>query len=95
MMFALLLAAALAQTADASEPDEIVVRGTRKKCRIEIAHRVVSDADFKARAAEWAAGKPIRVIVPAGTDYKCLARIMFRLNDHGVTRANFVDAPAE
>ena len=99
MILARLFAAALQQQVPPPPPvvegDEIRVRGTRRKCAIEIAHRTISDAEFKARAAEWAAGKPVRVIVPAGTDYKCLARIMFRLNDHGVVRADFVDAPAD
>ena len=75
--------------------DEIVVRASRRKCRMEIANRILSDSEFKARAAEWAAGRPIRVVVPAGTHYRCLAKIMFRLNDHGVTRAHFLDAPAD
>jgi hypothetical protein len=98
MILALLFAVALPQGQSAppvAEGDEIVVRATRRKCAIEIAHRTVSDAEFKARAADWAAGRPVRVIVPAGTGYKCLARIMFRLNDHGVVRAVFVDAPAQ
>lgn len=92
LALALLLATQQA-TPDAVDPaDEIVVVSTRKrKCRMEIANRIISDAEFKARAAEWAAGKPVRVVVPKGTDYKCMAKIMFELNEHGVYRAQFVD----
>jgi hypothetical protein len=95
-MLALLLLALTPQQAapaDVVDPaDEIVVVSTRKrKCRLEIASRIISDQEFKARAADWAAGKAVRVIVPPGTDYKCLAKIMFKLNDHGVRRADFVE----
>lgn len=89
MLFVAALTIQQATTAPAE--DEIVVRASRRKCEMAIADRILSDAEFKARAAEWAAGKPVRVIVPNGTDYKCLAKIMFRLNDHGVTHAAFVD----
>lgn len=91
-MLALLLAAfALQQTPPTVEGDEIIVRATKRKCAVGVADRLLSDKEFKARAAEWAAGKPVRVIVPPRTDYKCLAKIMFKLNDHGVVRADFVD----
>ncbi|MBO9714928.1 hypothetical protein [Sphingomonas sp.] len=101
-MFAIfLLALALQQqsappaTGDVAPEDVIVVTAKKHKCRLSIASRVISDSEFQKRAAEWAAGRPVRVMVPAGTDYQCLAKIMFRLNDHGVKRAAFVDAPAE
>jgi hypothetical protein len=98
-MWTALFLFALAQQAvpaDEVDPaDEIVVVSSRKrKCRMELANRVLSNAEFKARAAEWAAGKPVRVLVPPRTDYKCLAKIMFKLNEHGVRRANFVDVKA-
>jgi len=93
----LLALARQAAPADVIDPaDEIVVVSSRKrKCRMELAHRVLSDSEFKARAAEWAAGKPVRVLVPPRTDYKCLAKIMFKLNEHGVRRANFIDVKGE
>jgi hypothetical protein len=94
-MFAAFLMLALMPPQDVVAEDAIVVRGTRKKCRMEIAKHLIDDAEFKARAAEWAAGKPVKVLVPPATNYKCLAKIMFKLNDHGVTRAAFVDIPAE
>lgn len=91
-MFALFFAAlAFQQALPTVEGDEIIVRATKRKCAVEIADHILSDREFKARAAEWATGKPLRVIVPPRTDYKCLAKIMFKLNDHGVVRADFVD----
>lgn len=76
------------------EPAEIVVRAVRKKCRVQIADRIMTDPEFNARMDEWAKGVPVSVVVPAGTDYKCLAKIVFRLNDKGVRRVEFVDRPA-
>lgn len=96
MLLPLLLAIHLpVQEVEAPPGDEIVVRATKRKCRLAIANRILSDAEFQRRAAEWAAGRPVRVIVPAATDYKCLAKIMFRLNEHGVKRAAFIDAGSE
>jgi hypothetical protein len=34
---------------------------------------------------------PVRVVAPAGSDHRCLVRIMFKLAAKGVTRAEFVD----
>jgi len=75
-------------------PDDIIVQAVRKKCQVRIADRILSDPEFNAHAKEWAEGKPVRVIAPANTDYKCLAKIAFRLNDKGVRRIYFVD-PAD
>ena len=90
-----LLAAALQAAAPAPEPtpaqEEVVVVATRKRCGIAIANRLLSSKEFNQRSAEWARGVPVRVRVPAGSDYRCLAKIMFRLADKGVTRAQFVD----
>lgn len=87
-----MLVAQQAQQADpAAEGDVIVVTGKKGKCRASIADRIVSDAEFHRRAEEWKAGKPVRVVVPSSSDYQCMAKIMFRLNDHGVTNATFVN----
>lgn len=82
----------LAQAATVAEPTpvDVVVTARRQRCDVSIANRVVSDAEFKARATEWAAGVPVRVVAPASADYKCLAKIAFRLADYGVTRITFV-----
>lgn len=89
MIAALLL---LAQAAAVAEPApvDVVVTARKRRCDVSIANRVVSDAEFKTRAAEWAAGVPVRVVAPASADYKCLAKIAFRLADHGVTRITFL-----
>jgi hypothetical protein len=71
--------------------DEVVVVATRKRCGIAIADRILSSREFNQRSAEWARGVAIRVAVPAGSDYRCLAKIMFRLADRGVIRAEFID----
>ncbi len=73
--------------------DEILVVAKPRKCDLSVAGRTMRDPEFKVRAAEWAAGRPVRVVVPIDARTKCLAKIMFRLHDKGVTRAEFVDAP--
>jgi len=93
-MFAAVLAGLLQSAAPAPAEvagGEVVVVATRGKCGIAIANRILSSAEFSERSAEWARGVPVRVIVPAGSDYRCLARIMFKLADKGVTRAEFID----
>jgi biopolymer transport protein ExbD len=94
MAAALLLASMAAPPPAAAEPAEIVVRAVRKKCRVQIADRILTDPEFNARLEEWAKGVPVSVVVPADTDYKCLAKIVFRLNDKGVSRVEFVDRPS-
>jgi hypothetical protein len=78
--------------------DEILVVAKSRKCDLSVAGRTLRSPQFKARAAEWAAGRPVRVIVPIDARTRCLAKIMFRLHDNGLTRAEFVaesiDAPA-
>ena len=74
--------------------DEIVVTAAKRgRCDLSVAGRIIADPEFKARAAEWRAGRPVTVVVPASARVTCLAKIMFRLADHGVTRAVFVDHP--
>lgn len=89
----ILLLLALTMQAQAAEPpaDDIVVVARRQKCSVKFADRDMSDAEFKRRSAEWAAGTPVRVIARETTDIKCLAKIAFRLADRGVTRIQFVE----
>lgn len=82
MLLALLIQAA---------PVDVVVVARRRRCDVAIASRILSSAEFNARAAEWAAGAPVRVHVPVDASHKCLARIMFRLADKGVRQAEFVE----
>jgi hypothetical protein len=72
-------------------PVEVVVVAKRRKCDTSVAGRVLSDREFSRRAAEWAAGTPVRVVVPTRADIRCLAKITFRLADKGVRNVEFVD----
>jgi hypothetical protein len=89
----LLLLIAAAQVSAMREPQpapaEIVVVARSRKCDVSVANRVLSDAEFKRRATEWAAGTPVRVVAPPDTDYRCLAKIAFRLADRGVKKIIF------
>jgi biopolymer transport protein ExbD len=78
-----------------AEADEIVVRAVKGKCRVQLADRLLTDREFDQRTDEWAAGKAVRVVEPRGANYKCLAKIMFRLNDKGVRLVRFVDRADE
>lgn len=77
----------------AAEPGEVVVTARKRKCEIAIADRIVKDKEFRARAAEWAGGTPVRVVIANGASYKCLAKIVFKLNDYGVRRVTFDPPP--
>lgn len=75
-------------------PREIVVVAKSRKCTLSSEGRTLRNADFKLYAAEWAAGRLVRIVVPRAARTRCLAKIMFKLHDHGVTQAEFVDIPA-
>ena len=87
---ALLLAQATPPPPDVTG-DDIVVVAAKQKCRLRFAERDLSDGEFRRRAAEWAAGKPVRVIARRSEDIKCLAKIAFRLADRGVKLIQFVE----
>lgn len=89
-MLAGLLMLFAAQSAPAS--DEITVTARRKRCNLSIAGRIVNDPEFRARAGQWRSGHPIRIRMASNARIQCLAKIMFRLADHGVTRAEFIDS---
>lgn len=91
MLSALILASISAQSVAGG--DDIVVTARRRRCDVSIAGRVINSSEFRAHAAEWRVGRPIRVVVPPEARVSCLAKIMFRLADHGVTRAEFIDPP--
>ncbi len=76
--------------------EEVVVVARRGKCSVRVADRILSDREFMARAAEWAAGTPVRVRVADRSDYQCMARIVFKLSERGVRNVEFVPpgAPA-
>ncbi|RXD02143.1 hypothetical protein EQZ23_18525 [Sphingomonas sp. UV9] len=78
---------------NSNAPTEIVVLAKSRKCDLSSDGRTLRNADLEAYAVEWAAGRPVRIIVPRAARTKCLAEVMFKLHDHGVTRAEFVDMP--
>jgi hypothetical protein len=83
----MILLALLSQAA----PADVVVVARKKRCDIAVAERILSSAEFDARAAEWAAGVPVRVSAPTASSRKCLARIVFRLADRGVRQVEFME----
>lgn len=89
-----LLIASMLLRPDGAVASEVVVVAKSRKCDLAIGGRTMRDADFKRHAAEWAAGRPVRIVVPHAARTQCLAKIMFKLHDRGVTRAEFVDAPS-
>ena len=80
------------QSAPASTTD-IVVVAKRQRCRVQLHGTVLSNHELDRYAAEWAANQQVRISVAPGASYKCLAKIMFRLADRGVTHAYFVGTP--
>jgi hypothetical protein len=79
-----------ARTGDA-EATDIVVVAKKRKCRVQLGAALLSARELDAYAAQWATGVTVRVHVPSNASYNRLATILFRLNDRGVTRAEFVD----
>lgn len=83
-------------SSDADEEQVIIVTARRGGgCRVRLADRTLTDRELAANAKIWAAsGTPLRVIRPAGADYGCMARIAWRLGEHGVRLFHFVDSPS-
>jgi hypothetical protein len=71
--------------------DDIVVTARPEGCRIDLAEKALTDQEFDAKAKEWAAGRPVRVIARSNASIACLSKIAFKLNDRGVTQIQFVD----
>ena len=76
---------------EATLGDTIVVTAERNKCSVRLADKPLSDPEFAAHAAEWAAGRPLRVYAPRSSDRDCLTKIVFKLNKKGVRVIHFVD----
>lgn len=101
MMTAALLALAFLQAPQAALPEvdaeEIVIVASRPgKCQVQLADRTLSSRQLAAHAARWASGgTPVRVVRPRGADYRCMARLAFRLGDYGVRLIQFVDRGAQ
>ena len=81
--------------ADPPAPAEITVVARKRKCRVQLGNALLSDRELDAYAEQWAPGEAVRIHVPSNASYRCLAQIMFRLTDRGVTRAEFVDERTE
>jgi biopolymer transport protein ExbD len=90
MMMAILLLMAASAT-DAPQATDIVIVAKKRKCRVQLGNALLSDRELDAYAAQWMKGETVKIHVPSNASYECLAKIMFRLNDRGVTRAQFVD----
>jgi len=92
-LFLLALSPAQQPAAAPAEEPQIVVTGYHPgKCRMWLADRALSERQFTVHAGIWAQlGLAVRVVHPAGTHYRCLARIAFRLNDRGVRLFHFVE----
>jgi hypothetical protein len=91
ILTSLAMALAVPQEPPAVEGEEIVVTARRKKCTPAIAEDVIRDPLFVRRSADWRRGVAVRVKVPLGSPYMCLARIAFRLNEYGVKLVYFDD----
>ena len=90
-----MILAALALLAVQADAPEIVVSGMRRgRCRLRLAEETIGERRLARHAREWAAlGTPVRVRRPAGANYRCLARLVLRLNEQGVRLVHFVDPP--
>ena len=93
-MFLLIVITFMQLHSDNNVPNEVVVVANSRKCDLAVGGRTMRNADFKRHAAEWVAGRPVRVVVPHAARTQCLAKIKFKLHDLGVTQAEFVDAPS-
>ncbi|THD37187.1 MAG: hypothetical protein E7773_03885 [Sphingomonas sp.] len=71
--------------------DDIIVSASRDTCTLRFADKTMTDAQFNARAEEWKAGKPVRLILRSSADFPCVRKIAKQLFDKGVTRIEFAD----
>jgi biopolymer transport protein ExbD len=84
----------LAQLAASEAPAEIVVTARRSKCLVALRGHDLSRAELDRHIRQWAQGIPVQVRAPDRASYRCLAKLLFRLSDHGVRAVEFVD-PAQ
>ena len=88
-----LLALALAlpmQEAPLAEGEEIVVIGKRQTCEAFLGGEALSERELARHAKRWREGVPVRIRAPSQSDYHCLAKIAFKLNDKGVRLIEFI-----
>ncbi|MFC3579146.1 hypothetical protein [Sphingomonas hylomeconis] len=91
LLLAIVFFALMSVPQQETETDDIVVVARSTKCLLKFADRELDKAEFKRRTAQWAAGRPVRVIARQSADRKCLAKIAFQLADRGVRRITFVE----
>lgn len=90
MMLLLALALTAQEAPPAVEGEEIVVVGKRRTCQAFLRGEALSDRELERHAQNWKAGVPVRIRAPSQSDYRCLAKIAFKLNDKGVQLIEFV-----
>ena len=86
----LMLLAALALFQETAPSDEIVVTAKRQSCTAFFRGEALSDRRLERYARDWKAGLPVRVRAPSNADYRCLARVAFKLGKLGINRIEFV-----
>ena len=91
-MLAVLLLAGIQQPAPQAGTD-IVVVARQQRCSVQLGKTLLSRRQLDHYAKLWGDHEEVRISVAPGASYKCLAKIMFRLADRGVTHAYFVDQP--
>jgi hypothetical protein len=70
--------------------EEIVVTAKRQTCQAFLRGEALSDRELDRYARDWKAGAPVRIRAPSQSDYHCLAKIAFKLNEKGVRLIQFV-----
>jgi biopolymer transport protein ExbD len=81
----------LLQAQAAPEPDDIVVQAKRARCSIQLRGREMSNRELDAHIRDWAGGRSVRVSAPDTASYRCLSKIVFKLQDKGIQVVEFVD----
>ncbi|OYY90627.1 MAG: hypothetical protein B7Y45_06675 [Sphingomonas sp. 28-66-16] len=73
-------------------PDDIVVVARRKnECVVQLADKVLNDAEFRQRSKRWAAGEPARVFLRNEASRQCRVKILYQLAKWDVRVVEFVD----
>lgn len=94
-MLLLALALAAQQAPPEAAGEEIVVIGKRQTCQAFLHGEALSERELDRHARDWKAGVPIRIRAPSQSDYRCLAKIAFKLNEKGVRLIQFVRPGAQ
>lgn len=78
---------------DGEEPPIVVVARLDRSCRVRFADRTLTEAQLAQKAREWAAsGTTLRLVRPAGADYRCMSKIVWHLGEYGMRKFEFVEA---